>query len=687
MCDDIIKILLQMKQLETKSKSLFIGIICLFQIVFSISCNVKSEPERKIWSGVKTLAGFNREFGEPFGIAVKDEIIYVSDGGGGKIFKVFADGRTEVLTDKLDTPSQIAFDKNGDLLVADSGTHTIKKIKADGKIEIVAGVENQKGFRDGDTKTALFNAPIGIAVAEDKIYVADTYNDKIRLIENGKVSTAAGNEKGFADNFSINSRFDTPCGLAVWKDGKILIADTGNRRVRVLEQNGNVWTLAGNGNANLKDGLLSESEFVQPTAITFDEKGAIYIADGNAIRAVGRHFFGFLETISNERRGFSDGVLKNSRFNRPSGLTADKNGNLFVADSENKSVRVFSGEQIGAEISADQKKNLRFTPEEFRVLQSPRWTYDPPDTPRDVAGTLGEIRGEISDNTEKRSWFHNGLDIAGSYGETARFVRTEKVLRPVAVENFDTLRELIRMPTLGYIHIRFGRDKNARVFDDGRFQFSRDETGKLSGVRISRGSKFQAGDALGTLNPFNHVHLIAGASGAEMNALDALKFPGIEDKIAPKIEKAELFDANWQSLETGNANARIKLNGKTRIVVQAFDQMNGGASYRKLGVYRVGYQVFKDDETPLGEISWTIHFDRMPDEEAVKFVYAKGSQSGYSPQTVFRYIASNEVSGDDFRESFFEADKLDSGNYILRVFAADFFGNISSKDIKFEVIK
>ncbi|MBK8304160.1 MAG: hypothetical protein IPK98_12435 [Chloracidobacterium sp.] len=53
-------------------------------------------------------------------------------------------------------------------------------------------------------------------------------------------------------------------------------------------------------------------------------------------------------------------------------------------------------------------------------------------------------------------WFHNGLDIAGAYGETARFVRDEKVLRPIAAENFGTLRELIRMPTLGYIHIRLG---------------------------------------------------------------------------------------------------------------------------------------------------------------------------------------------------------------------------------------
>src|SRR5690606_12035630 len=107
-------------------------------------------------------------------------------------------------------------------------------------------------------------------------------------------------------------------------------------------------------------------------------------------------------------------------------------------------------------------------------------------------------------------WFHNGLDIAGGYGETARFVRDEKVLLPTAAENFGTLRELLRMPTLGYIHIRLGRDANGVRFDGVRFQFRSDAAGKLSGVRIPRGNKFRAGEAIGTLNPMNHVHLIAG---------------------------------------------------------------------------------------------------------------------------------------------------------------------------------
>ncbi len=158
-----------------------------------------------------------------------------------------------------------------------------------------------------------------------------------------------------------------------------------------------------------------------------------------------------------------------------------------------------------------------------------------------------------------------------------------------------------------------------------------------------------------------------------MNALDALIFPNISDSVAPVIEKVTLFDENWQEFETERPNQRIKLSGKTRIVVRAFDRMDVNNSRRKLGIYRLGYQILRENKTPLNETNWTILFERMPDERAVRFVYAPGSQSGYTPETVFNYIVSNEVNGGFFRESFFDASSLEKGGYILRVFAADFF--------------
>ncbi|MGI8641379.1 MAG: hypothetical protein ACR2MG_15710 [Pyrinomonadaceae bacterium] len=662
------------------------GFLVLTALLLLFTACRENNPEPIPFAKVTTFAGINKEFGEPFGLAVKDGVLYVSDGEQGKIRRVAKDEKLEVVTDKLDTPSAITFDKNGDLIVADSGAHVIRKVKiTDGKTEIIAGMEGKKGFADGDANNALFSAPIGVAVFEDKIFVADTYNDKIRVIENGKVSTLAGSSPGFADGFANQAKFDTPCGLAVWKDGKILVADAGNKRLRVVEQDGKTWTLAGNGGQDSVDGFLYESSFVEPTAVTVDNFGVIYIADGNSIRAVGRRFFPFVETISNTKRGFFDGNPHQSKFNRPSGLAVDEKGNLFVADAENQVVRVLTGAEIGKEITKQEIENLRFSPEEFRALNEPRWSYNPPEKKREIAGTLGEIRGEIKDE-KSPVHFHNGLDIVGGYGETARFVRTEKVLQPLAVQNFDTLRELIRMPTLGYIHIRFGRDKDGKLFDDERFQFAVDDNRKRIGLRVSRGTKFDAGEAIGTLNSMNHVHLIAGRSGAEMNALDALILPNIADTVAPKIEKVSLFDENWREFETENVKMRIKLGGKTRIVVRAFDQMDGNADRRKLSVYQLGYQILKD-ETPIVDKKSAISFARLPDSDAVKFVYAKGSKSGATGETIFNYIVTNEVNGDTAREDFFDAGKLENGNYVLRVFAADFFGNQTSQDIEITIEK
>ena len=257
----------------------------------------------------------------------------------------------------------------------------------------------------------------------------------------------------------------------------------------------------------------------------------------------------------------------------------------------------------------------------------------------------------------------------------------------MSAENFGTLRELLRMPTIGYIHIRLGRDKDNRLFNDPRFIFSNDPAGKLNGVRVPRGAKFAAGEPIGTLNPMNHVHLIAGPSGGEMNALAALTLPGVSDGIPPVIEKVTLADESWNEIETQPGSSRIKLSGKSRIVVRAFDRMDGNPERRRLGVYRVGYQILNNDGSERTEVDWTITFDRNPPWEAVKTVYAKGSRSGATGETIFNYIVTNRLKPDSFSEDFLDATAFEPGNYTVRVFAADFFGNQAFKDIQIEVIR
>jgi len=669
--------------------------------MFGFSACGKSQNAYAVYEKTLTFAGIPGEGGksplkEPFGLAFNSQgVLFISDGEAAKIWRADKNGALALVTGKLDTPSALAFDKNDNLYAADPGSHTIKKINiTSGETAVIAGVENSAGYLDGDAGTAQFNAPVGLAVDENgKIFVADTYNDRIRVIENGKVSTLAGSEKGFADaGTGLQAKFDTPCGISVTKEGALLVADTGNGRLRLIERWGKVTTIAGGGQSDVAVALPYEAAFAEPVDVKIDARGVIYLADAaaNTIYALGRRAIPTVEKLTAGKRGLSDGVMGSTRFNRPTGMAFDANGDLYVADSENQLVRILQNKDgnTGVEINAEEIEKLKLSADEMREAAPGRWCYDPPERAREIAGTLGEIRGNAS---EDDIWFHNGLDVVGGYGETARFVRSEKVLRPLPAQLFNTLRENLRLPTLGYIHLRLGRDRDNKPFADPRFQWSFDINGRVNGVRIRRGTKFQAGEPIGTLNSMNHVHLMAGRSGNEMNALAALALPGIADSIAPVIEEVRLYDANWQPLgETKKGNQRSNVSGDLRIVARSYDRMNGNAERRRLGVYRLGYTLLRDDGSAaegFGELRTTILFDKLPDagSSAAGLVYAAGSKSGATGETIFNYIVTNFVRGGAAREDIFETAKFPPGDYILRVTAADFFNNEAARDIKIRI--
>jgi hypothetical protein len=164
-----------------------------------------------------------------------------------------------------------------------------------------------------------------------------------------------------------------------------------------------------------------------------------------------------------------------------------------------------------------------------------------------------------------------------------------------------------------------------------------------------------------------------------VNALSALQLPGISDSIAPVIEDAKLYDRDWHEVKPG-----ASLPQNLRIVVRAYDRMDGNSERRRLGVFRIGYQLLLNG-APIGEPEWRISFWRSPSNDAVRFAYADGSKSGYTPETVLNYIATNRVDGDIAREDFLDISQLAPGKYTLRVFAADYFENVASRDV--EVVK
>jgi sugar lactone lactonase YvrE len=700
-------------------------VLCLILIAGSLtlSCTRATKP-RLPFVTVRTVAGAEREgnnaarFGEPFGIAVAgDGAIYVSDGDAGRIFQIAPGGATKVIAENLNVPSAIALAPDGSLVFAESGSHTIKRIELQsGRVATIAGTENQSGFADGTASAALFNAPVGVAVSPDgTIFVADTYNDRIRAIDlQGQVRTlAGGDEPGYRDAATgLDARFDTPCGVSVDLDGTLLVADTGNHRLRRVRVDGEVTTVAGTGAQSVFDGTPQAASFNEPTSIAVDTDGTVYVADagGSAVRVCNFGFWPQVSTLTGESGvGLQDGTLDHARLSRPTGLGLSPVGALIIADSGNQLVRVVvrEGDEQGALLTPEKVEVLRTKASALRAQAPPRWPYDPPDKPREIAATFGEIRGEIKEGED--AWFHNGLDVPGAYGETARIVRSEKILRPLAVEGVGGTRERIRFPTLGYIHLRIGRDQDDRAFDDERFRLLRDESGKVTRVRVRRGAQFKAGEAVGTLNNQNHVHLIAGRAGSEFNALAALELPGVKDTVAPVIEKdgVHLFDREGKEFgaasdsstkdsrqEKASSNSTtgkpVTVRGDVRIVARAYDQMDGNAARRRLGLYKVGYQILKADGSPapgFTEPIVTISFESLPDDgRSAPIAYARGSKAGATGETIFAYIVTNRVRDREAVEDYWHTTQLPEGNYILRIIVADFFGNQTTRDVSVRIV-
>jgi hypothetical protein len=555
------------------------------------------------------------------------------------------------------------------------------------------------GDSDGSSSEARFNGPIGVAVGADgTIFVADTYNDRIRAIgSDGRVKTiAGGREPGFRDGAGIEARFDTPCGIVAASDGSLFIADTGNHRVRRISPDGMVTTIAGTGDAQTIDGPLAQAAFDEPTAIALRRDGALFVADAGSscIRMI---TFGEAPSVRTLAGGFPiglvDGEAESSRLNDPTGLAFTPDDILVFADSANGLIRALlpRGERRGKQ----SKPGRIFLPAtQIRNAVPPRWPYDPPAAPRELAGTFGEIRGEVL--SEHEAWFHSGVDLPGAYGEIVRAIFTERITRPLAVEGAGGLRERLRLPLFGYIHIRVGRDANERMLgglESRGFKLRRDEMGQVTGVRVRRGTRINAGDPIGTLNRLNHVHLIAGPPGAELNALAAVALPGLIDTVPPVIEDVAITDDHDRPFlreEKQPGRPLVVASGRARIIVRAYDQMNGNATYRRLGPYRLGYQVLTAAGQPSSGFSArreTIVFERLPrDPTAVVGVYARGSQSGYEGPTIFAYLVTNEMRDGETREGFWDSTELAAGNYIVRVFVADFFGNETRRDVPVKVM-
>jgi hypothetical protein len=308
------------------------------------------------------------------------------------------------------------------------------------------------------------------------------------------------------------------------------------------------------------------------------------------------------------------------------------------------------------------------------------WPLDPQRAWHEVAATMGEVRGAYGTD-DSRDHLHSGVDVFGVYGQVVRAVREEKVSSPLANWGFGGLNEGVRAGLMTYVHLRVGRDQNDGMLAGTPFVAVRDGGGRVARVRLRRGTRLRVGDALGTINRMYHVHMNLGPPGAELNPL-ALPFYGFSDSTPPTIERdgVILFDEAGARLGE-KRGGRLLLRGRVRIVVDAFDQVDGNQARRRLGLYRLGYQLLRPDGAPAPGFERpriTIEFDRLPPgDDAPKIAYA--GESGItvygSARTRFLYEVTNIVRDGRAARGAWDTSELPPGDYTLRILAADLGGN------------
>ena len=241
------------------------------------------------------------------------------------------------------SPGGVAMDPSGNLFVADTANHTIRKITPNGTVSTFAGTPGVFGTNDGNS--ALFNSPQSVAADNSgNIYVADTGNFTIRKITSGgMVSTLAGlpGVSGSIDGTNATALFFEPEGIAVDGSGNVFVADTWNHTIREVTSAGVVTTIAGSaGNFGSTDASGTNALFYEPQGIAVDLPGNIYVADtgNNTIRKI---TLGAVSTLAGYAGNFgsANGNGTNASFYSPQGISVDALGNLYIADSLNNVIR------------------------------------------------------------------------------------------------------------------------------------------------------------------------------------------------------------------------------------------------------------------------------------------------------------------------------------------------------------
>jgi uncharacterized protein (TIGR03437 family) len=307
----------------------------------------------------------------PEGLATGPEgSLYVADSRNHRIRKITADnqittvagaGRAGLAGDGgpatdalLFSPHGVAIDAAGGLLIADSDNGRVRRVSPDGQIiATIAGTWDSEDVGNGGPATAArlgWPVDLGISATGD-IYIADYFAHRIRkVLPDGTIETAAGSPTGpdgtagsSGDGAAaIQALLNSPNGVAVDSLGQVWIADTENHRIRRIDANGMIATVAGGGEGSAgSGGIATDVELDGPEDVAVDGGGAFYIADTQhaAIRKVSPG--GVISTVAGGDYGYDGdgGPATEAALREPTSVALDNAGNIFIADTENSRIR------------------------------------------------------------------------------------------------------------------------------------------------------------------------------------------------------------------------------------------------------------------------------------------------------------------------------------------------------------
>jgi sugar lactone lactonase YvrE len=669
-------------------------------------------------------------FADPYGVVVdgKGNVIVADGGDNNRIVVLAPDGSRHVLAGgaegfrdgagaqaAFNTPSGLALDRQGNLYVADTANHAIRKITTNGTVSTLAG-SGIAGSADGKGALAQFNGPVGVAVdAEGVVYVADTYNDRIRRIApDGTVTTLAGGTlPGFVDGKGEAAQFDTPTGIAVNKDGVVFVADARNQALRRVGADGTVTTIA----------MAPEDErnavLRRPVALAATHDGYLYVATNTRGRVLQVTPTGELAPLTDADHAPNPavGFEGNVQLFGPRGIAVSPDGTVVVADAVAQRVVRLSAQAAaspaqpaadGAHVDGPIKAanaaaitagsgaatNQAAAVAEARGAAGSKqrammpWPVAPQGEPHEVVGLMGEVRGSY--DGESRDHFHAGLDVQAPVGTPVHVIENAKVTDPLANWAYGSVSEGMNLGTVNYIHMKVGRNAKNQPFDQ-RFQLLKDQRGKPERIRVLRGTRFAVGDTVGTINQMAHVHIDYLQRGMLVNPM-TLPFPGIVDTIDPQINSIALLDPQDKRIaqKKGKPVRVDRTLGAVNVVVDAFDQMDGNLARRRLGLYKLGYQILRDGKPIKGfeQPLITQTYNMLPrNREAVKVVYAPNSGITVygSKATRFAYALNSTLENGEATPGLLKIADLEPGDYTLRIYAADFAGNTAKSGRDLEI--